>query len=734
MRLRFKLPEREFSLLEDNDIQYCAPFDIDMAGNYIENGWFAATRTALTVFLDGEIVRQFHYADIDEIKSEAGVGCGFLYVEKDGEKTVILRYGMRHMSRFSFVARGVRVFVKGGSHLIESTEVENHCPLCGLALRGTRHCPKCDGRSRSIQRLLEVCKPHWKRVAMISLMMLVGAGIMIWQQEFFKNFIDGTLDQYHGDGATPTMVRSLIVFIAVISSIAFFNIFTMYMRFRMTVRLGADITADLRQSLYHKIQELSLAFIDKRKAGEIIARVGHDTAHIQRFINDNVTFLFSNIITMAGAITVMFILNWAFTLLLLAMVPVIIVLNQVFWKFIIRIFRMQRRRYDDISTRLQDVISGIRVVKAYGREASEAERFNELTGRFADVSSRNEKFFFTFYPLLTLLLSLTTCIVIYFGGRLILGGTMTVGELVQFMAYANMLYGPLGWMSFLPRDIITLMTCMERIGDVLDEEPDQVDAEDAVDKRMKGHVVLENVSFGYKSYEPVLENINLEVQPGEMIGLVGPSGAGKSTLINVIMRLYDVDEGKILIDGVDIRDYKQESYHNQIGVVLQEPFLFAGTIYNNIKFSKPDATEEDVILAAKMANAHDFICKTPDGYNTRVGERGFMLSGGERQRLSIARAILNDPSILILDEATSSLDSESEFQIQEALNRLIKGRTTFSIAHRLSTLRNADRIMVIDKHTCMELGTHDELLRKKGIYYNLVMAQLQTHRVRGASA
>ena len=274
---------------------------------------------------------------------------------------------------------------------------------------------------------------------------------------------------------------------------------------------------------------------------------------------------------------------------------------------------------------------------------------------------------------------------------------MTPGQLTQLVAYAGMLYGPLGWMTRLPRMLMQVATSLERIYDILDEESDVVDSPQAQPHNVKGEITFDNVSFGYKSYLPVLENLSFTVKPGEMIGLVGSSGSGKSTLINLLMRLYDVDSGEIRIDGVPIKAIQQENYHRQIGVVLQETFLFSGTIYANIRYAKPEATPEEVMQAAKMANAHTFITRFPDGYDTYVGENGYTLSGGERQRIAIARAILHDPHLLILDEATSSLDTETEYQIQEAFSRLTAGRTTFAIAHRLSTLRNADRILVIDK-------------------------------------
>ncbi len=297
-----------------------------------------------------------------------------------------------------------------------------------------------------------------------------------------------------------------------------------------------------------------------------------------------------------------------------------------------------------------------------------------------------------------------------------MNGIMTPGELMQFITYSGMLYGYVDQLSNLPRRLMDLVTSMERISDIMNQEPDIQDGEKPVELEIQGEIEFQHASFGYKSYLPVLEDVSLKVAKGEIIGLVGASGTGKSTLINLVMHLYEVDDGAILVDGVDIRDIGLEKFHGQIGVVLQENFLFAGTIFNNIRFAKQDATYEEVVQAAKVANAHDFICQTPDGYN---------LSGGERQRIAIARAILSNPRLLILDEATASLDTESEYLIQKALGRLTEGRTTFAIAHRLSTLKDADRLVVINDHHIAEVGSHDELMAQKGIYYGLVQAQLQ---------
>jgi ATP-binding cassette, subfamily B, bacterial len=726
MKLKYELPEEfypQLGMSNNESIHYLAPYDLGLELSYVSSGYVIVTNLRIIV-IDGFVtLHNISLIDCERIRCESMVNNGVLSVTINGIDIFLARFSMKHVSRFAYIARGAELLKKGDNTPVESKEREYVCEKCGRALPGTSICPHCDGHMITFRKFWDLCKTYRIRLFSISLFMILSSFISLMMPEIQKNFIDQVLTNKTGN--TSDILKFIITMLSLTALIIVINI----CRNWWCVSLGARISMDLRALLYQKLQILSLSFLNMRKPGDLMNRIVSDTTEIRRFMEDAFSNMFSTLFTMCGAFIFMILLDWKLTILSTIFIGVVAFISWAFRKRIHRMFHHQWTKHDKLKSSLQDVISGIRVVKSFGKENAEAEHFSQLTKDFSKTQKNLEVFWAIFSPMLTFIMGIGIYFATYFGGLNVLHGNMTTGELIQFITYTSILYGPLNWMTHLPRRIIQMVTALERIYDVLDEQPDIVDNMNAKDRSIDGNITFNHVHFGYKSYEPVLKDINFHVNKGEMIGLVGSSGTGKSTLINLIMRLYDVNQGEILIDGVNINQIKTTSLHSQIGVVLQETFLFSGTILNNIRFSKPDATIEEIILAAKTANAHDFICKMPDGYNTYVGEHGYNLSGGERQRIAIARAILNNPRLLILDEATSALDTESEYLIQQALDRLTEGRTTFAIAHRLSTLRNADRLIVIDGHHIAEIGTHNELLEKKGIYHKLVTAQLEMQKI-----
>lgn len=730
MNLKYDLPEiisQWLSLRKGEVIWYCSPCDIGMDGGYNNNGYVVVTNFHLLVLNNEGLVKEVKLTDCERIRCESLVDNGILTITRGGNDELVARFSMKHVARFSYIARGAELLSKGVEQLVVSKEKERMCSKCHRALPGTSSCPHCNGHLVTFKRFWKLCGSFQIRLIAISIFMVIASAISLYMPEVQQRFIDSALRDKSGN------LHDVLVFTGTMAILTSALLVINLTRNWWCATLGANISMDLRKKLYQKLQVLSLSFMQKRKPGDLITRIVRDTSHIRGFMENVFSNMVSTLVTMVGAFVAMLIMNPSLTLASTVFIVAVFILNRVFRKKTRRMFRAQGRKEDMINSALQDVISGIRVVKSFGKEHEEAELFHRKTQEYALVQKKNEVFWAYFFPLISFIMGIGMYFATYFGGGLVLDGSMTTGELIQFVTYTGTLYGPLGWMNHLPQMFRRMVTSLERVYDVLDEEPDITDSREAKEISIKGAVEFKEVSFGYKSYEQVLTDINLRVEPGEMIGLVGSSGTGKSTLINLLMRLYDVDQGQIRIDDVDIRNISSDCLHSQLGVVLQETFLFTGTILNNIRFAKPDASMEEIIRAAKAANAHDFIVKMPDGYNTYVGEHGFTISGGERQRIAIARAILNNPKLLILDEATASLDTESEYLIQQALNRLKEGRTTFAIAHRLSTLREANRLVVIDAHRIAEIGTHNELMEKRGIYYKLVTAQLEMQKVAESS-
>ncbi len=694
------------------------------------DGLCAATKESVIVYLDGRRVREFPMKDITDFRITVGIGSVCCECTVNGEDRLICRSDNSFIAEYGAAMKRLKKYLETGTFNTDyMRELNRVCEKCGRPFPpGSSFCPRCADKAGTFGRLWAIAKPY-KWYLLFSVVMFFAITAVNLLNPYLNRLL---VDNYIQPDAVERGEVALSGFVFVILSMAGVSILNRVLsilRSRALIIAGNRVIVKLREMVFNKIQMMSINRISKRTAGELMNRVNGDTSQIQRFITGELPNMVEQVLMLLSISLILFIYDWRLALLIICPAPFVSISFRFFWRHMHRLWHKHWDTSSRANTILHDIFSGIRVVKAFGMEEREAKRFDDVSKDLRDISIRNERIWAMFMPWLNFFMGIGEFFLLYYVGNKIIGGTMTFGEMAQFSSYVGMIYGPLRWIANLPRRLIQFSTSVTKVFEIIDEKIDVPDRENAVDIDIRGTIDFEHVSFGYDETTDVLKDVNLHVEPGEMIGIVGKSGAGKSTLINLLMRMYDIGDGSIKVDGVDLRDISQDSLRSQIGVVLQETFLFAGTIYENIAYAKPDATRDEIITAAKIAGAHEFIMKLPDAYNTKVGEKGHTLSGGERQRVSIARALLHNPRILILDEATASLDTETERQIQESLQKLIKDRTTFAIAHRLSTLRNATRLIVIDKGVIAEVGTHDELMRKKGIYYGLVMAQRQMSKM-----
>lgn len=695
------------------------------------DGIFYADKERIRVISDGKTELDLSTDQVSEIKTDNGVGCIFVsYVSKeDGEIRLMLRSDMSSSKQIIHVIKKLNHYLEDRKEIIASSEDDgaDRCEKCGRPFQpGSKTCMHCTSKKKVVKRLWRVAKPY-KGFIVSSIVLFFLISLLNLAIPYINKIL---VDDYitNENPESVALVPFVLVVLSMLATQLIVRSVSM-VRSHLLINASNGMIVDLRKMLFDKIQKLSISKISKRTAGDLMSRVSNDTSQVQNFLVNYLPNVLEQLILFIAVGTVILIYDYKLFILVMLPTPFVILSFNFFWKFIMRMYRRRWQCSAQSNAVLHDIFSGIRVVKAFGMEHREMERYDKAAKDERNITERADCLWSILMPILQFFMSFGEFIILYYVGNEILGGNMTLGEMTLFSSYAGLIYGPLRMIAGIPRHAMRFLTSSSKIFEILDEEIEIADREQSVDKVIKGDIEINNISFGYESGTEVLHNINLSIKSGEFIGLVGKSGTGKSTLINLIMRMYDVEEGSILVDGIDIRDYSQESLRSQIGVVLQETFLFSGSIYQNIAYAKPKATREEIIAVSKLAGCHEFIIKLPDGYNTKVGEKGYSLSGGERQRVAIARALLHNPRILILDEATASLDTETEKQIQDALANLSANRTTIAIAHRLSTLRNATKLVVIDKGRIAEVGTHDELLEKKGIYYGLVMAQREMSKM-----
>ncbi len=722
----------------DDPVLFAVIGEISKGNDYCTTALAVCARHLFTFDLQtGQAGAVIPFGDIEDIFSKRMYGNGMLRVKrKDGSITNIFRFTFTVAGLCDAAIAFIKGVQKGGDAAEEMNAIEGAfektlsvCPKCGRTLSAPgATCISCVKKGKLVRWLGGYLRPEVTILVISVILSVITTAIALLPPLLTKSLVDDIIPNFDR--------RGLLIVVMLLIGLNVFRYLLAGIRGYMLRVSGDRIVARIRCEVYEKAQRLPMRFYDKTSTGSVINRISGDTATLQSFmlrITQEVVVQFFKLI---GIIIVMLVMDWKLTLLSLCPVPLIVAGSRFFRVKVRPFYRRIWRRSSAVTSVLTDTIPGIRVVKSFTNEEKAAERFSNCVEEWRVTDTKAGKILNAYPAFINCLIACGSVFIWSFGGTLVIDslqsgnvGRLTVGLLVSFISYASMFYEPVNFFANLSDSTQNAMASAERIMDILEAEPEHDFGKGNTNVNMAGRIEFKHVNFSFDRTKKVLKDINLVIEPGDVVGIVGTTGSGKSTLVNLLLRYYDHYEGEITVDGVDIRTIDMKHYRASIGYVQQEPMMFHDTIYNNIAYGDSSFSVDEVINAADIANAHEFIVRQPDGYDSVLGERGVGLSGGERQRVSIARAMLRNPKMLVFDEATASVDSETEHLIQDAIEKLISGRTTIMIAHRLSTLSKANKIVVVDNGAIIECGTPQELMEKKGKYYRLVEIQSMSDKL-----